>query len=58
MAALNECPNCRVELDDHGNEVSCWKCGWSVRAVDDPIGYFRRSDDIKDARLFHERLRR
>jgi hypothetical protein len=42
-----ECPHCRVDLEDRVTEVSCWKCGWEVRAVDG-IEYLDRSAAIAD----------
>lgn len=32
-----ECPECRVDLDDTGTAVRCWRCGWEVRDVDNPL---------------------
>ncbi|WP_280503843.1 hypothetical protein [Nocardia farcinica] len=41
------CPQCDVDLDDDGTEVRCWKCGWSVRNVDNPHEYYDRADAIQ-----------
>lgn len=41
------CPDCRVDLDDDGFEVRCWKCGWTLRQQDDPHGYQRRHEAIE-----------
>lgn len=48
MSLPYECPNCEVMLDDDGNEVRCWKCGWSVRSVDNAREYYDRSDAMKE----------
>lgn len=50
MAPLpHECPHCQVILDDDGNEVRCWRCGWTLRSVNDPRGYYDRADAVREA---------
>ncbi len=46
---LSECPRCRVDLDDHDTEVRCWRCGWTLHVIDNPIEYYDRSDAIQEA---------
>ena len=47
MSASDRCPRCDVDLDDVGSEVRCWKCGWSVRDVDNPHEYQDRADEVR-----------
>ena len=42
------CPDCDMDLDDYGHEVRCWKCGWAVHSVTNPIEYFDRADAIQE----------
>lgn len=44
------CPDCEVDLEDTGTEVRCWRCGWSVRDVDNPREYQDRSDAVGEVR--------
>lgn len=43
---LDECPTCRVDLEDCGTDVRCWRCGWTVRDVDNPRKYRDIADEI------------
>lgn len=42
------CPHCQVDLDDDGTEVRCWRCGWSIRDINQPIEYHDRADAIAE----------
>ncbi len=55
---LDQCPDCKVDLEDDGCAVRCWRCGWEVRAVDDPRGYRDLADEIADREEFLRHVRR
>lgn len=40
------CPLCRVDLDDDGTRVWCFRCGWEVRDRDDCRTYHDISEAI------------
>lgn len=44
------CPDCDVDLDADATEVRCWRCGFTVRDVDNPLEYHDRYDEITDNR--------
>lgn len=46
-----ECPDCRVTLELSPTEVRCWRCGWTVRDVDNPREYNERADAIREAEV-------
>lgn len=44
----DQCPDCRVDLDDDGTRVWCFRCGWEIRDVDNPVEYHDRSDAVAE----------
>lgn len=41
----NRCPDCDVDLEDRDTDVRCFRCGYTVREVDEP----RLFNDIREA---------
>lgn len=38
------CPECHVDLElTELEEISCWRCGWEIRGVDDPLRFMDQS---------------
>lgn len=40
------CPHCLVDLEDDGTAVTCWRCRFEVREIDNPTEYHDRSDAV------------
>lgn len=52
--ATSWCPECRIDLEDDGLEVRCWRCGWSVSTITDPNRYADYADEIRQAAIWGE----
>lgn len=52
---LDQCPTCRVDLEDRDTDVRCWKCGWTVRDADNGRDYSDRAEAIAERERFLRR---
>ena len=49
MITTSWCPDCRVDLQDDGTRVWCWRCGWEARDVAECRTYHEYAEEIARA---------
>lgn len=49
---LDQCLDCRVDLEDRGTDVRCWKCGRTWHAARDSRANAERSEAIAEREEF------